>query len=396
MVASIQSLSSLLQSTKSLIVIFGFLTCCSVFYLICYRHIPRKASLCELPGPKLVPFIGRIHDLPIQYMWLKFKEWADQYGPVYRTKMLDTLFIVVSDESIAEELLVRRAKINSDRPGVKSLFDSKSTSGSMEYLPLMGRNSESSSMVFKKFRSLILEYWSRQRRWAHASLTEASTSQWYGIVDHEAKRWLYRLLIEPESFLESLEDMASKVTCTMAWDDHTQSIINTPSAWGLLTQMSPAGPITNLMTPLWDYIPERINPWRLAEHKRHDEQQEWWMNQFIAVRRRMQEGTQRPCWAEKYLRSQNHFSGDYEASSAIGMLALVGVFTVGGPLHYFLMAMVHHPVWLARAQQEVDCVCKASMPTVSDKPMLPVLRACIKETMRWRPNVPTGELANSY
>ena len=235
-----------------------------------------------------------------------------------------------------------------------------------------------------------IEYWSRQRRWAHAILTEAYAVQWSGIVEYEAKRWLYRLLTEPKTFCETLEDMASKITCTMAWDDHTQSRANSASAWGLLQQISPAGRITNLMTPLWDYVPEAINPWKQAEHKRHDKQQAWWMDQFVAVRRRMQEGIQQPCWVEKYLRAQNHFSGDYEASSAVGMLALVGVFTVGGPLHYFLMAMVLHPTWLTKIQEEVDTVCGKRMPTISDKRNLPVLRACIKETMRWRPNIPTG------
>lgn len=190
--------------------------------------------------------------------------------------------------------------------------------------------------------------------------------------------------------------MASKVMCTMAWDDHTQSTINTPSAWGLLTQMSPAGPITNLVTPLWDYIPGPVNPWQIAERKRHDEQQAFWMKQYLAVRERMAQGWQRPCWAEKYLRSQNSFSGDYEASSAIGMLALVGVFTIGGPLHYFLMAMVQHPEWLLKVQKEVDTICSDRMPSLKDKPVLPVLRACIKETMRWRPNVPTGMASASY
>lgn len=113
----------------------------AVYSLISSRR--SKKSLkgdIEIPGPKLVPFIGRIHDLPIEYMWLKFKEWADTYGPIYRTEMLGTKFIVVSDEKIAEELLVKRAKIFSDRPAVRSLFDSKSTHGSMEYLPLMGKN----------------------------------------------------------------------------------------------------------------------------------------------------------------------------------------------------------------------------------------------------------------
>jgi hypothetical protein len=114
-----------------------------VFLILSFINRRRTASknrYDELPGPTLLPFIGRIHDLPIQFMWLKFKEWADIYGPIYKTEMLGAKFIIISDESIAEELLVKRAKIFSDRPQVQSLFDSKSTDGSMEYLPLMGKN----------------------------------------------------------------------------------------------------------------------------------------------------------------------------------------------------------------------------------------------------------------
>lgn len=94
------------------------------------------------PGPKQLPFIGRVHDLPVQYMWLKFKEWADEYGPIYYTSMFGAEFVIVSEEEIAEELLVKRAKYNSDRPAMRSVTDSKSSEGGMEYLPLMGKNSK--------------------------------------------------------------------------------------------------------------------------------------------------------------------------------------------------------------------------------------------------------------
>ena len=117
-----------------------FLTGWAVYSLIVRLSKKTNNGLEPLPGPRLVPFIGRIHDLPIQYMWLKFKEWADVYGPIYYTEMLGAKFIVVADETIAEELLVKRAKYNSDRPQIRSLFDSKSSDGSMEYLPLMGKN----------------------------------------------------------------------------------------------------------------------------------------------------------------------------------------------------------------------------------------------------------------
>jgi hypothetical protein len=59
------------------------------------------------------------------------------------TDILGTKILVVTDESVAEELLVKRAKFNSDRPEIKSIVDSKSTHGSMEYLPLMGKNRKS-------------------------------------------------------------------------------------------------------------------------------------------------------------------------------------------------------------------------------------------------------------
>jgi len=85
-----------------------------------------KNKATEPPGPALIPWIGRIHDLPIEYMWTKFKEWGDIYGPLYRTQMLGDNFIIITDEKVAEDILVKRAKIYSDRPQIRSLFDPKS------------------------------------------------------------------------------------------------------------------------------------------------------------------------------------------------------------------------------------------------------------------------------
>jgi hypothetical protein len=188
--------------------------------------------------------------------------------------------------------------------------------------------------------------------------------------------------------------MASKITCTLTWDDPSVSEQNTKSALGLLTQISPAGPITNLLTPLWR-LPYWANPWKQAERLRHDKQQVWWMERLNNTKKNMKKGIQRPCWTQKYLEtSTSQLSGDYEAASCIGMLALVGVLTISGPLQYFLIAMVHHPEWLAKCQAEIDKACNGQMPSLEDSPNLPILRACIKETMRWRPNVPLGKLSS--
>jgi cytochrome P450 len=221
---------------------------------------------------------------------------------------------------------------------------------------------------------------------------ESTNSRYHGVMELEVKRWLNRLLHEPDNFVFSLEDMASKIMCQLTWDDHTASEALTPSAWGLLRQMSPAGPLTNVLTPLW-HLPLYMNPWKMAERKRHDDQQAWFMEQLQNTRRKMENGKQGSCFTRTYLETaaKTSISGDYEASCVIGMMALVGIFTVVGPLSYFLVSMIHHPKWQAKCQEELDRVCEGRLPTLADQPNLPILRACIKETMRWKPNVPTGK-----
>jgi hypothetical protein len=112
--------------------------CLLVTYIL--THVFRSNESPKLPGPRQLPFIGRIHDLPLHGTWFKFKEWGDKYGPLYATSMVGAQFIVITDEKIAEDMLVKRAKTYSDRPTMQSVVDSKSQHGSMEYLPLMGKN----------------------------------------------------------------------------------------------------------------------------------------------------------------------------------------------------------------------------------------------------------------
>jgi hypothetical protein len=93
----------------------------------------------NIPGPKQFPIVGRVHDLDRFSMWKKFKEWADIHGPIYRTSMLGQQFIIVSDEEIAQELLVKRGHIYSGRPQIRALIGHKTGPG---YVALMDRHGE--------------------------------------------------------------------------------------------------------------------------------------------------------------------------------------------------------------------------------------------------------------
>ncbi|KAK4149090.1 cytochrome P450 1A1 [Chaetomidium leptoderma] len=337
-------------------------------------------SKAKFPGPQQFPVVGRIHDLPRFALWLKFKEWADEHGPIYYTKALNQPFIVISDEKIAEELLVKRGHIYSGRPQIRSLIRHKEGPA---YSALMDRH----------------DIWKTQRKWAHAAMAEAYKHHFYGHVEKEMKRYLGLLLLDPARFLDYTREFSGRVMSRLAWDDATQGRTNGDSADQTLHCMSVSGPLTNTMTPLW-YLPSFANPWYNYEIQREKTQRAWWLNNFRLAKDRMKRGElPNDTWAYRYFEQIRREGNDHLdqpeeqevfASCMIGFLNLVGVVTISGPLKFFLMAMALHPEWQKKAQAEIDRVCGDRMPTMQDWADLPTVRACMKETVRWRSGVPLG------
>ncbi|KAK4120572.1 cytochrome P450 [Parathielavia appendiculata] len=337
-------------------------------------------SKARFPGPQQFPIVGRVHDLPRFSLWLKFKEWADEHGPIYYTRALNQPFIIVSDEKIAEELLVKRGHIYSGRPQIRSLIRHKEGPA---YSALMDRH----------------DIWKTQRKWCHAAMAEAYRHHFYGHVEKEMKRYLGLLLLDPARFLDYTREYCGRVMSRLAWDDATQGRTNGDSADQTLHCMSVSGPITNTLTPLW-YLPAFVNPWYNYEIWREREQRAWWLNNFRLAKNRMRRGDlPNDTWAYRYfeqLRREGNESLDQPedqeafASCMIGFLNLVGVVTISGPLKFFLMAMALHPEWQKKAQAEIDQVCGDRMPAIQDFANLPTVRACLKETVRWRSGVPLG------
>jgi hypothetical protein len=233
-------------------------------------------------------------------------------------------------------------------------------------------------------------------------MAEAYRHHFYGHVEREMKRHLGLLLLDPARFLDYTREFCGRVMSRLAWDDATQGRTNGDSADQTLHCMSVSGPLTNTMTPLW-YLPSFANPWYNFEIKRESEQRAWWLNNFRLAKDRMKRGElPGDTWAYRYfeqIMKEGGGSLDQEeeqevfASCMIGFLNLVGVVTISGPLKFFLMAMALHPEWQKKAQEEIDRVCGDRMPTMQDFPNLPTVRACLKETVRWRSGVPLGESA---
>lgn len=106
----------------------------------------------RFPGPRLFPLVGRVHDVPRFSLWLKFKEWADQYGPIYYLRIADQRFIIVTDQQIADELLNKRGNIYSGRPQIRSLINHKQGPA---YSALMDRHGRTPSNSLRQPQVLM-------------------------------------------------------------------------------------------------------------------------------------------------------------------------------------------------------------------------------------------------
>lgn len=82
---------------------------------------------------------------------------------------------------------------------------------------------------------------------------------------------------------------------------------------------------------------------------------------------------------------------DPEAYYVLGTLFEAGAGTTAAAMMSFVLAMVLYPDKFQKLKGELDTVVGSTrLPTFEDFADLPYMRACVKETLRWRPVTPTN------
>ncbi|QGI63963.1 hypothetical protein CEK26_007914 [Fusarium fujikuroi] len=108
----------------------------AIAWLVLGPSSNTKGSGKPLPGPPGKPLVGNLFEIPQYHSWLKFKDWADTYGPIFRLNLAGRQHVVLSTEKIANDLLRERGSYYSSR----------------EFLPM------ASGIVSREMRPLLLPY----------------------------------------------------------------------------------------------------------------------------------------------------------------------------------------------------------------------------------------------
>jgi fumagillin biosynthesis cytochrome P450 monooxygenase len=154
-----------------------------------YNLFQRRKSASLPPGPRGLPFIGNIMNLPrntqLEYQhWLGFK---DSYGPISSITILGTTLIIIHDKEAAHDLLGKQSVRTSSRP---TLHFAGELCGFGKFFTFMSHNK-----TFQHHRKLV-----------HQQLgSKSAISRWRDIQDIESRRLLSRILGEPSNLMEHIK-----------------------------------------------------------------------------------------------------------------------------------------------------------------------------------------------
>lgn len=241
-------------------------------------------------------------------------------------------------------------------------------------------------------------------------MTASTHDALHGYPTRERDRFLYLMTQDSGNYVEWIEQFTSRTVSRLGWGSPHPARVLRRTTLGLLETISPAGALPNVVGWL-AHLPAALSPWKRRERARHAlEARLFRHNMDFVAEQMMAMGGARPSFTRTFLEDKAREEGAAarsgtepeknterwagtergEAMYVVGLMAIAGALTIGSPLQSYLLAMCHYPEWQRRLQEEIDRACEGRCPQWGDYEKLPMLRAVVKEVMRWRPPVPTG------
>lgn len=262
---------------------------------------------------------------------------------------MGTAHVWIESDKIARELLIHRGKKYEDKHELPATFGARSGS---EVLPLMG---------------IGQDFW-RHRHALNRIVNAGDVT--FGYPELENKETLRRMLDSPERWSDNMTEHCARVAARVAWGD---------AQYG---------------TRLMQIIPDLLKSGSLSEAERRQQVKDVFNEAQRSVVESYQAGTAESSWMSMWLEQAQHSNdgslSKLQAAQAVGTNALLSIAAASSPMHAFFTAMCSYPSWQPRLHEELDRICGDRLPTAADLPRLPVLRAVVKETLRWKQPMPLG------
>ncbi|KAJ3497756.1 hypothetical protein NLJ89_g10304 [Agrocybe chaxingu] len=357
---------------------FAAIVCLVSALLYYYRGRTSKPPLP--PGPKPLPVVGNLHQVPREKQYKVFQEWARVYGPVVYFRVFRQDFVILNSVKSIVDLFEKRSGKYSTRPRFVMVDE------------LLGR--KYNSVLFMKHGQKL----KKARQYMHRWLSQKNLETYMPLQYSASCQLLKRLLEDPERFTEHVRTAAGSIIhratygikCKpdddpfLAMSDEVIRITAIGSRPGWLVDSFP------FLRFMPSFLPGAgFRRWAQRSRKTLDllasSPYKWTQDQVV-------NGSPPPCFVGDQLKqdgqdARGHFDEDTLITAA-ATLTTAGIETVVPTLRAFFLMMVVYPEVRLRAQKEVDAVVGPyRLATIEDRPSMPYIVCMVKELLRWNVTV---------
>ncbi|KAJ7062510.1 cytochrome P450 [Mycena amicta] len=345
------------------------------------------------PGPRGLPIVGNVLDVPSENHWLAFAKLGNTYGEIVSLRILAQHIIIINSVEIAENILDTNGAIFSERPIV----------------PMAGELAEFNNVV-ALCQYTDSERVKKERRMFHKLFgTRQAVKSFEGVVMEEVGRMLLKINeTQGKGLVEEVRRTTGAITLRIAYGYRMQH--GGPKEDPLHAMFETAGrnftsstrPMAFLVDvfPILRFWPESFPGGSFHTIARGMAKQ---VHSTIdagleSVKTRMAAGTAEPSFMLKFLEERKNDSEEYLIKWAAASVQVGGSDTTAAQLSAFFLAMSLHPSIQKRAQEEIDSVLRSSagvrLPTLADREpergSFPYMEALCKELLRWHVAAPTA------
>ncbi|KAK6067266.1 cytochrome P450 2D18 [Seiridium cupressi] len=332
------------------------------------------------PGPPTVPIFGNALQIPVTGLAKKFREWADEYGPIYSLTIGPTTIIVLSDRKALHSLLDKKGSIYSGRP--LNYVTNYVTHGDHLTLEDVGLS------------------WREKRMVASRNLNPKSLDEkHFKIQEAEAVIFLNNIAKDPDTVYDYSRLYTLSVASTLIYGKRVSDIhsewyerfFELMHTWLELQEPGANPPIDEF--PMLKYLPGH---WKRRAKKCRKMMDTMWDEAREEVDGRRATGIRRDCFIDAKLdeyekKGWPEWMTQHAFNNLWGELLEAGADTTANQILTLIFALAKNPESQKKAQAEIDAHCGTRRaPLFSDFNELPYINCIVKEGMRWRPTAGTG------
>ncbi|KAJ7101281.1 cytochrome P450 [Mycena belliarum] len=344
------------------------------------RRVRSKLPLP--PGPKKLPLLGNILDIPSARPWEQYMAWSKEYNTdILHLDLAGTSLIVLSSLKATEDLMDKRSSIYSDRARLPMIVE----------------------LVGWDFNVALMRYgdqWRTHRRLFNQRFIPKAAEKYRPQQVLATHRLLRRLQQTPDDFVDHFKHWAAQIIMSTAYgiDVKQQDDPYVAIAHDAIHSSSEAAVFGRFLVdaiPWLKHVPawlpgagfkRQARAWRPIVRKMADVP-------FAETKRQMDLGIAPASFAAESLQrlrdgEDTYYTEDTVRATAATMF-IGGADTSVSALQIFVLAMLANPEAQRRAQAEVDAVTGGQqLPEYPDEAAMPYVAAVVKEVMRWRNVLP--------